>query len=111
MRLAVLNEKVVGKELAIPIYTQSGMIYLNKGSIFSEKSIEQIKKIGINTVYIEDGINDVTLQEIYDTPLRLKAIKDLKSVFDNCKKNNRILEQPIIEIVENIIKNNINYTF
>ena len=105
MRLAVLNEKIVGKELAVPIYTQSGMIYLNAGSILNEKSIERIKKIGINIVYIEDGINDVTLQEIYDTPLRLKAIKDLKSVFDDCKKNNRISEKPIIEIVENIIKN------
>lgn len=105
MRLTVLNEKLIGKELAVPIYTQTGTIYLNKGSIFSERSIEQVKKIGINTVYIEDGINDVTLQEVYDTPLRLKAIKDLNSVFDDCKKNKYIQEQPIIEIIEDIIKN------
>lgn len=105
MRLTVLNEKVIGEELAVPIYTQTGMIYLNKGSIFSERSIEQIKKIGINTVYVEDGINDVKLQEIYDTRLKLKAIKDLQSVFDDCQKNKHIAEQPIIEIVETLIKN------
>lgn len=107
MRLAVLNEKVVGKDLAVPIYTQSGMIYLNRGATISERNVEQIKKIGINTVYIDDGINDVTLQEIYDAPLRLKAIKDLKSLFDNCKKQKYIQEQPIIKIIEEII-NNIN---
>lgn len=105
MRLTVLNEKAIGKELAVPIYTQTGMIYLNKGLKFSERSVEQVKKIGINTVYIEDGINDVTLQEVYDTPLRLKAIKDLNSVFEDCKKNKYIPEQPIIELVEDIIKN------
>lgn len=105
MRLMVLNEKIIGKELAVPIYTQTGMIYLNKGSIFSERNIQQVKKIGVNTVYIEDGINDVTLQEIYDTPLRLNAIKNLKSVFDDCQKNKKLPEKPIIEIVENIINN------
>lgn len=105
MRLAVLNEKVIGKELAIPIYTQLGMVYLNKGSILSERSINQIKKIGINTIYIEDGINDVVLQEIYDTSLKLKAMKELKNVFDYCEKNKYIQEEPVIEIVEDIIKN------
>lgn len=105
MRLTVLNEKVIGKELAVPIFTQTGMIYLNRGAILSERSIEQLKKTGINVVYIEDGINEVILHEIYDTPLRVKAIKNLKSVFDDCKKNKYISEQPIIEIVEDIIKN------
>lgn len=44
MRLAVLNEKIVGKDLAVPIYTQSGMIYLNRGATISERNVEQIKK-------------------------------------------------------------------
>ncbi|NSB14024.1 hypothetical protein [Clostridium beijerinckii] len=45
MRLVILNEKAMGKELAVPIYTQSGMIYLNKGAKINERNIEQIKKI------------------------------------------------------------------
>ncbi|WP_236897271.1 HD-GYP domain-containing protein [Clostridium beijerinckii] len=105
MRLVILNEKAMGKELAVPIYTQSGMIYLNKGAKINERNIEQIKKIGINTVYIDDGINDVTLQEIYDAPLRLKAIKELKNVFDECKRKRYVPEQPVIKIVEEIIEN------
>jgi HD-GYP domain-containing protein (c-di-GMP phosphodiesterase class II) len=105
MKLTVLNEKVIGKDLAVPIYTQSGMIYLNSGTTISERNIEQIKKIGINTIYIDDGINEVTLQEIYDTPLRLKTVKDLKDIFGSCKKKIYIQEEPIINIVEDIIKN------
>lgn len=105
MKLVVLSENSLGKALAVPIYTQSGMIYLNKGATITERSIEQIKKIGINTVYIDDGIDEFTLQEIYDTPLRLKAIKDLKNAFDDCKKKKYIQEQPIINIVEDIIQN------
>lgn len=105
MRLSVLNEKLIGKKLAVPIYSQSGMIYLNSGLIFSKRSIEQIKHLGINTVYIDDDTDDVILQEIYDTPLRLNSIRNLKSIFDDCKKNKYISEQPIIRIVEDIIKN------
>lgn len=107
MRLTLLNNKLIGKKLAVPIYSQTGIIYLNNGLIFNERSIEQIKKIGINTVYIEDESDDVTLQEVYNTSLKLKAIRDLKSAFDDCKKNKYIQEQPIIQIVENII-NNVN---
>lgn len=105
MRLCVLNEKLIGKKLAVPIYNQAGIIYLNNGLIFSEKSINQIKRLGINTVYIGDDTDDVTLQEIYDTPLRLNAINTLNSVFNDCKKNKYISEKPIIRIVEDIIKN------
>ena len=105
MRLAVLNEKVVGKKLAVPIYTQAGMVYMNKGYVLSERNVDQIKKIGVNTVYIEDGMNEVTLQEIYDTRLKLNNIRELKAAFDDCKKNNYIEEGPIIKVVEDIIDN------
>lgn len=105
MRFAVLNEKVVGKELAIPIYTQNGMIYMNRGAIIAERHINQIKKIGVYTVYIEDGINDVILQDQYDTNLRLKAIRELNVIFNNCKKYRRIEHGPVIRIVEEMIDN------
>lgn len=105
MKLVALNEKSIGQELAVPIYTQSGMIYLNKKAKITDKNIEQIRKIGINTIYINDGNDGIGLQEVYETQLRLKAVKELKNAFDDCKKNKYIKEEPIIKIVEEIIEN------
>lgn len=104
MKFMALNEKTIGKELAVPIYTQSGMIYLNKGSLINERNFQQIKKIGINTIYINDGVDEITLQEVYETPLKLKAINELKNIFEDSKKTNYIQEVPLIKIVEDMIK-------
>lgn len=105
MRLVVLNDKAVGKVLAIPIYTQYGNVFMNKGSIFNEKTIFRIKKMGINLVYIEDGVNDITLNEVLDTGIKIKMLIKLKEIFLECQKTEKINEKAVLKIVEELIEN------
>lgn len=105
MKLVVLNEKTVGKTLAIPIYTQYGNIFMNKGAIFTERAVFRIKKSGINIVYIEDGVNDVMLHEVLETRIKLKLIVRLKEVFTQCQKTEKIDEKEVLKIVEELIEN------
>jgi hypothetical protein len=105
MRLVLLSEKIIGKELAMSIYLSNGMVYAKKGLTLNEKNIKILKNVGIDTVYIQDENEDVNLRELLKTPIRIEITNDLKNVFDNIKKNNTVDEKTITNIVDKIIKN------
>lgn len=105
MRLVLLSEKIIGKELAMSIYLSNGMVYAKKGLTLNEKNIKILKNVGIDTVYIQDENEGVNLRELLKTPIRIEITNGLKNVFDNIKKNNTVDEKTITNIVDKIIKN------
>ncbi|MDS0525990.1 HD domain-containing protein [Clostridium sp. SHJSY1] len=107
MKLVLANDKLVGEVLANPIYTESGMLFLNKGNKISDNVIKRLKKMGVATLYIEDGNDEITLQEALPAPIKLKTIKALKALFEEIRKKEHIDEKKVIGIINEII-NNIN---
>lgn len=107
MKLVLANNKLVGEIVANPIYTENGMLFLNKGNTISENVITRLKKMGVTTLYIEDGNDEVTLQEVLAAPIKLKLIKLLKALFDEVKKKEYVDEKKVINIISEIM-NNIN---
>lgn len=105
MRYALLNSKVVGKELAMPIYLSNGQVYAKEGMALTEKNIEILKDAGIETVYIKDENDSMELTEIFKSRVMLEVINDLRDVFDRIKKGNNVDENKIISIVDKIINN------
>jgi hypothetical protein len=51
-------------------------MFLNKGSILTRHN-NKIKKMGINTLYVEDQNDEITLQELLPTTVRLFVLKSL----------------------------------
>lgn len=105
MKLVVVNEKLVGDTLANPIYTENGMMFLNKGNKINGTLIKRLKKMGIITIYIEDGIDEISLQEILPTPVKLRVVKLLKEVFKEVKEEKYVDDIKVINIVKDIIQN------
>lgn len=105
MRLVLLDEKIMGKELAMPIYFSNGIIYANEGSILSEGAIRNLKNAGIDTVYIKDENSDMNLKEVLNTPTRLEVINELKDTFDIIKKDKTVDEYKILNIIDKIVDN------
>lgn len=105
MKLVSVNSKINDKKLAIPIYDQHGRTLLNKGATFTENSINVIKKLGINSTYIEDENDDITVQNALDVSIKLKDLMLLKDVFKRAKADKKIDERTISNIVEEIIEN------
>jgi HD-GYP domain-containing protein (c-di-GMP phosphodiesterase class II) len=105
MRLIVLNDKAIGKELAMPIFTQYGNVFMSKGSILNERNIFRVKKLGISIVYIEDDAHDFILEEVLDTRMKLELMGRLKEVFTNCERSELIDEHAVVGIVEKLIDN------
>ncbi|WP_315068111.1 HD domain-containing protein [uncultured Clostridium sp.] len=105
MKLVVVKEELIGEVLANPIYTENGILFLNKGNKISQKLIMKLREIGVSTIYIEDGNDEITLQEILPTPIKLQIINSLKRIFQEIKEIKYIDYEKVMTIVNNIIEN------
>lgn len=105
MKLVIVNEKLVDEVLANPIYTENGILFANKGNTISSAVIKRLKNMGITTIYIEDGNDEITLQEVLPTPVKLQILKSLKQVFKEAQEKEYINYEKIITIVRDIIQN------
>jgi HD-GYP domain len=106
MKLALLNDKIVGHFLEIPVYSAEGIIILNKGYLLSSSIISKLKGMGIGTVYINDkNYEDVVIQEALDSAFKLKAVKTLRQIFEQAKSKKDISTDELKDIVKNIIDN------
>lgn len=103
MKLSIVSSKIIGKELAFPIYMDNGVMYLNRGIKLTEKYIRAIESMKINLVYTNDGIDDIVLKEVLDSKVKLKIIKDLKHEFHSIKATKKINDKVIKDIVEEIL--------
>jgi HD-GYP domain-containing protein (c-di-GMP phosphodiesterase class II) len=105
MKLVVVSEKLIGEKLANNIYTENGILFIRKGNDLTEGAIKRLLKMGIVTVYVEDGNTEVNLQEVLETSFKLQMLKALKDLFDEAKKTNWIDKDRIFDISKDIIQN------
>lgn len=103
MRLTKLNEKVLGKILATPIYSQNGIVYLNKGMELNEKNIKSLINLGINTIYVEDGNDEIPFYDVLDISIKFKVLKLIEELFDEIKKSKKINEKKLDLIAKDLI--------
>jgi len=107
MKLVLINDKLIGEILANPIYTENGMMFMNRGNEITKRGISMLKKMGVNTIYIEDGNDEISLQEAVPATIKLRAIKSLKEILNEVKSREYIDEKKASEIINDVI-NNIN---
>lgn len=107
MKLVVTSDKLIGKVLANPIYTETGIMFLNKGNKITENVVARLKKMNVTTLYIEDGNDEITLQEVLPTPIKLQAIRSLKEIYEEIQKREYVDDKKAAAIVTDIM-NNIN---
>ena len=105
MKLTIVSDNVIGSQLAVPIYNGDGILAINSGMNITDKVVNYIKRLGINTIYIHDGFDEITLQDVIDSGIRLSLLKTLKAEFNSIKTKKWINESVISRVVENIISN------
>lgn len=105
MKLVLTNDNLIDNILANPIYTENGTMFLNKGNKISKSAISRLKKMGVTTIYIEDGNDEINLQEALPTLIKLHVIKSLKEIFDEVKKREYVDEKKVFEIVSEVMSN------
>lgn len=105
MKLVIINDKLIGQSIAVAIYNTNGMMYMNKGLILNSSNMNKIKKMGINTLYVEDGNNDCVLQEAISPLHKITYVKMLNNEFLNIKKSRIPNYDNIYEIINGLIEN------
>jgi len=105
MKLVMVNKNLIGEVLANPIYAENEVMILNKGNKITDGVISRLKRMGVTTVYIEDGDDEFNLQEVLPSPIKFNAIKGLKEIFDEVQKRQYLNDKKANEIVSNIMSN------
>lgn len=105
VKLVVINDKLIGQSLAIPIYNTNGILYMNKGLVLDISSLSRIKKMGISTLYIDDGNNECSLQEVISPVNKIKFIKMLNDEFNKIKVSKVPNYEPFYKIAKGLVEN------
>ncbi|WP_027307841.1 HD-GYP domain-containing protein [Caloramator sp. ALD01] len=107
MRLYILTEKLEGQILGNTIYNDNGVLFLREGSPLTANAIKKLKNMGINTVYIksEDKEDDFSIQEVLESQIKLRLVKELNSIFNEVKTKKYVDYEKSYKIVKEIIEN------
>lgn len=104
MKLVGLEQMKTGEKLAYPIYSASGRVILNAGSIITESYIDKLKKMGIYSVYIDDDkFNDIELAEAISINTRGQANSAFKEAYENFHSNKTINEYKILDAIKMVV--------
>lgn len=105
MKLVMVSDKLVGQVLANSIYTENGIMFLNRGNQLNEATLKRIKKMGISSVYIEDENDQIKLQEVLETSIKLKVLKSIRELFEATKKDKFVNDKLVFEVIDEVIEN------
>lgn len=104
MRLTLLNDKQIGKTLATSIYTHGGVIFVKKGATITSRVLERLKGIGVVTAYIEDGNDDIVLQEVLESKIKIEILESIKKLFQNISKTKIIDKEQVNSIINKFLE-------
>lgn len=105
MKLVMISDKLIGQILANSIYIENGTMFLGKGNKLTESALKRLKRMGFNTIYIKDDNDEVQLQEVIETPVKLHILKLIKSLFEDIKKTKYVNAEQVFNIVQEVITN------
>lgn len=99
MRLAKLNDELVGEVLGTIIKSNTGQRLLNNGNVISEKLVERLIQHGMNCIYIEDENTDLKFEDNLDQTIRHQILTIINEIFDDIRKTNSIDEYKLTNLV------------
>ncbi|AOT72905.1 HD-GYP domain-containing protein [Geosporobacter ferrireducens] len=109
MRLAKIDDNIIGKRLGSSISTIDGRKLVNGQIEITGKVIQRLQSFGMNALYIEDKNTDVELKETVSDEQRGVILKRLNLVYEKISKESfcdefeigKILRQEIIPSINN----------
>lgn len=84
MRRLSLELVKPGMKVGRAIRNSNGQILLNAGVILNKKYISRLKLLGLQSIYIDDGlIPDIHVDDVISEETRVKAIQQVKKVLQS----------------------------
>lgn len=104
MRLARLDEAVIGKQLAKTFYTADGNTLLRAGVSLSGEYVRGLRKKGFRSVYINDEYDaDIAIDDFTDERTRFQAVSKIKGVMEKYIAGQPMDQQEVKSIVSSLL--------
>lgn len=105
MIIRKIDKVSLGEVLGKTIYGNMGELLLRKGTSLTQFYIEKLKKLGYNTIYIDDG-EDIEVEEVINEELRMKTVKAVKNIMTEWKDDRYSeIEDLVNNIIDSILMN------
>lgn len=75
MKLMAVNESILGLKAARNIYSSDGTLLIAAGFEVREAYIKRLKELGVYSVYIDDGVREVEVEDVVSERTRVEALK------------------------------------
>lgn len=104
MRRVPLHSLKPGMKLGRPVFDSEGRILLREGVVLTERFIKRLKKLGIPSVYINNGfLPDVEFNDVISETTRFEAMACVKNLFQEYSVH-KCLSLQGLKKVENIVE-------
>lgn len=104
MRLARLNESLIGKQLARPVQTVDGTVLLRAGIILSRDYINRLRQRNYDSVYIHDVLSqDIVVEEAVAQKTYTSAVNTVKETMRQYREGSMVDIRPVQASVEQLI--------
>ncbi|WP_026176971.1 HD-GYP domain-containing protein [Desulfurispora thermophila] len=110
MRRVPVTALHAGMKIARPVYSAGGQMLLSAGLELTERYIERLGKLGINFVYVEDGLlPDLEVDDVISDETRSRARSLMRELLQSSTgkrvdiKRCLLLSKEIQSVVENIV--------
>lgn len=106
-----------GLKVARPVYNKMGQVLLSAGTILTNRYIEKLKALGIQALYIEDGLApDIEINDVITDETRIRAVSMVRSFFENADRDpggiikrgaivSRDMTETLTEIIDQLMEN------
>jgi len=108
MRLAKLDENLVGQKLGVGIKTIDGKRLVNSNVEITDSLLKRLKGYGMNAIYVEDENVDISLNETIEEDKRAEILLKLNSFYTKISKQNSFDEFELSKLIRIDIMPEIN---
>lgn len=110
MRLVGINSLKPGQELARPVCTSDGKVFLNSGISLTESFITKLQQLGIQRIYVKDErFNDVEINQPLDYTTRTNVSKVLSENYCKVHASKGLDEYAIKDAAKKIVEYTMEY--
>lgn len=94
MRRVPVDKIQKGAKLGKSVYNDEGKILVREGSDLDVTKISRLHNLGFESIYVTDPLSDGIIEDMIAPELRIKSVKEVKSVFDSFDAYLNRLEKP-----------------
>ena len=103
MKLMAVNESILGLKAARNIYSADGTLLIAAGLEIKEAYLNRLKELGVYSVYIDDGVREVEVEDVVSERTRVEALKLTRNAMTRIGAGARMAIDEISRVMDDMM--------